>query len=100
MNFKRKAPRVAFLDFSMKTNRIFRRFAGLLLAGGLFLTNLDATAQTGTGARRDVLREITDVRPGLRPPQTADYTADSAARYNDGSRVLHFTGRAQLEARL
>jgi len=49
----------------MKTNRIFRHCAGLLLAGWLFLTGTSAVAQTTTGTR-DVLREITDV-VGLKP---------------------------------
>jgi hypothetical protein len=74
----------------MKTNRIFRRFAGLLLAGGLFLTNLDATAQTSTGARRDVLREITDV-VGLKPRfelrSTTEVQNAAAVVYN-GQRYL------------
>ncbi|MBC6989522.1 membrane-binding protein [Hymenobacter sp. BT491] len=49
----------------MTQNRIFRRFAGLLLAGWLLLTG-NAFAQSSATGTRDVLREITDV-VGLKP---------------------------------
>lgn len=77
----------------MKTNRIFRHFAGLLLAGGLFLTSLDTTAQTA--ARRDVLREITDV-VGLKPRfelrSTSEVQNAAAVVYN-GQRYLLYNSQ-------
>ncbi|SMB98569.1 hypothetical protein SAMN00120144_3849 [Hymenobacter roseosalivarius DSM 11622] len=74
----------------MNTNRIFRRFAGLLLAGGLFLSGTVATAQTNNGSRRDILREITDV-VGLKPRfelrSTSEVENAAAVVYN-GQRYL------------
>jgi len=73
----------------MKTNRIFRHCAGLLLAGWLFLTGTMAVAQTTTGTR-DVLREITDV-VGLKPRFELRATTDvqnAAAVVYGGKRYL------------
>ncbi|WP_324677965.1 membrane-binding protein [Hymenobacter sp. GOD-10R] len=73
----------------MKTNRIFRHCAGLLLAGWLFLTGTSAVAQTTTGTR-DILREITDV-VGLKPRFELRATTDvqnAAAVVYDGKRYL------------
>ncbi|MBC6605537.1 membrane-binding protein [Hymenobacter sp. BT188] len=74
----------------MKTNRIFRRFAGLLLAGGLFLSGNAASAQSNNGGQRDVLREITDV-VGLKPRfelrSTSEVQNAAAVVYN-GQRYL------------
>ncbi|UOQ52129.1 membrane-binding protein [Hymenobacter cellulosivorans] len=70
----------------MTQYRTFRRFAGLMLAGWLLITNA-AQAQTGT---RDVLREITDV-VGLKPRfelQATTQVQNAAAVVYSGKRFL------------
>ncbi|TGE24034.1 membrane-binding protein [Hymenobacter aquaticus] len=66
--------------------RMFRRFAGLMLAGWL-LVNTSASAQNGS---RDVLRDITDV-VGLKPRfelQATPQVQNAAAVVYNGKRFL------------
>ncbi|GAA4382792.1 membrane-binding protein [Hymenobacter koreensis] len=73
----------------MNSTRIFRRFAGLLLAGWLTITGTAVSAQNSSG-QRDVLREITDV-VGLKPRFELRATSDvenAAAVVYGGKRYL------------
>ncbi|SNR59382.1 M48 family metalloprotease [Hymenobacter mucosus] len=70
-------------------SRLFRRFAGLWLAGWLLITTA-ATAQTSSSGQRDVLREITDV-VGLKPRfelRSTTAVQNAAAVVYDGKRYL------------